>query len=153
MTGCECEVPKDKEDHQHPHRRPKSCVKCGKIIPEEWTSNDTTFEEFFQRLEEIYPGGPPSWFAVFKGICRARELRGREVFGHSHLARDNPGEAIEEAADGLLYAFFDILDSRRHREEEEWALALTAAHHFAQAYHALMLMHTGIPLPISDDEN
>ncbi len=54
---------------------------------------------------------------------------GIQRFGHRHLARDNSREAQEEAADLANYAMFEILRERRNGEQEEWALALTAARH------------------------
>ncbi len=144
---CGCEKPIETVDP----RWPGSCVRCGNRIEPRWTSNDATVAEFFDRLEECFPGETPAWVQIFRRHCEARELAGRDTFGYEFLARNNPAEGLEEAADGANYAFFDILQSRRDGDEEEWALALTAAYHFAHAYRALGLMHTGTPIPISDD--
>lgn len=146
---CECEVPRDKQSR--PGFQPEeSCVKCGKIIPADWTSNDQTVEEFFGRLRDTFPEAP-EWLDEYERFTRAREAWGREHFGHRHLSRDNPLDGMEEAADGALYAFFDILQDRRAGDEEEWGLALTAAKHFAEAYHALKMLRRREPVGMSAD--
>lgn len=94
--------------------------------------------------------GPPEWWQNFRIHCEARELAGRSRFRHSLLARNNPREGMEEAADGALYAFFDTLVSRRALEDEELDVALTAAYHFAKGWEALSHLHDGEPRPISD---
>ena len=151
MKGCNCEIPQNRDSR--PGFAPeRSCVKCGRIIPDEYTSCDETVIEFFDRLTDTFPGEQPAWFSMFMGLCMERERDGRTLYGHRHMGKDNASEGMEEAADGALYAFFTILRNRRDGNEEEWGLALTAAKHFAEAYQALRLLrdHTGSPA-LSDD--
>ena len=138
--GCECPEPLERLNRFNPSDPVKSCMKCGRIISREWTSNDDTLAEFFDRLKECWPADPPRWFASFRRSCEVRERRGRVEYKHRHLSQDNAVEAMEEAADGALYAFFCILQDRREGSEEEWITALTAAKYFAEAYHQMTAM-------------
>ena len=147
---CECREP---NPYQHPEKG-DTCVQCSGYISPRWTSNNQTVAAFFDRLEQsMFPvslDDLPDWWERFRMHCEARELAGRSRFRHSLCRRNNPGEGMEEAADGALYALFDCLVSRRAGEDEEIDIALTAAYHFAKAHEALSHLHDGDPRPISD---
>ena len=102
-------------------------------------SDDDSVKEFYDRLEEAtftlqdLMGEKPSAelrdFRVFRAQCEERERAGRGRWGDQYLARDNCTEATEEGADLANYNMFDILQARHYNEEEDWAIALTAARH------------------------
>lgn len=112
------------------------CERCGSYIDPEWVSSDATLNAFFDRLRESV-SEPAPWLEPLRQFCQARERAGRDEFGFAYLDRDNPREAIEEAADGANYAFFEVLRNRRKGEDEQIDVALLAAYHFGKAYHAL----------------
>lgn len=136
MTGlrwCACPVP---EPHGSPEK-PPFCVRCSFPLNPVWTSNDTNMSEFFDRLRDSFPGKAPDWFDGFRSQCMARERAGRTTFRMGYLGRDNTDEGCEEAADGALYAYLDLLKARRAGLPEEWDLVLTAAWHAAQLHHTM----------------
>ena len=126
----ECLCPKPVES---PNPRDLGCVKCGRVIAKEWTSNDTTMGRFFDRLASRWKI-PPEDFDSFRRHCLQRERQGRDIFGHSFLSRNNPKEAREEAVDFANYCVFDVLQSIRNGEDPEEDLALTAAWHIFLAW-------------------
>lgn len=139
MRFCSCEKP---VPATNPRAR-GACVKCGRAISEEWTSNDETVRAWFDRLarsmfpaidRSTIPMDPPEWFQAFRAECEARERAGRPIFGHEYLRRKNPVEAQEEAADAALYFFFDVLVARRNGDDEQVDLALTGAYHAAKMH-------------------
>lgn len=109
---------------------------CGKPLDPAWISSDKTVRGFFDRLAGTFPGPePPDDFVAFRRQCEARELAGRERFGHSSLAKNNCAEAMEEAADFANYMFFDVLRHLRDAgNDDDLALALTGALHAFWAY-------------------
>jgi hypothetical protein len=100
--------------------------------------------EFYDRLGEAMfplddllsdkPTSDLCEFREFRAQAEAREFAGREEFGRRYLSRDNCTDATEEAADLANYAMFDIAQARNFGQEEEWALALTAAKYAALAH-------------------
>lgn len=129
--SCTCRVPR-------PSPNPRSndaCVRCGRELDDAWRTSDETVSEFFDRLANAQVEDLES----FRLHCAQRELAGREEFGYVYLSRNNPVEAMEEAADGALYSYFDTLVARREGddtpERESWAYL--AASHFARAHYAL----------------
>jgi hypothetical protein len=132
--SCRCDEPKCKTNPRHL----KTCNKCGRNVSPTWDCTDENFNEFFDRLREALPGAIE--LDDFRKACADRERRGRHIFGHSYLVRDNIEEAVEEAADGANYAYFETLKNRRLGREDQIALALTAAQKFYEAYEALQLL-------------
>jgi hypothetical protein len=112
------------------------CVDCNALIDFEWTSTDATVAAFFDRLATTFPSWPavPQWFEAFRAQCEDRERAGRDEFGFRYLARDNAGEALEEAADGGIYHHLEILRKLRNGQAEDIDVHLQAAYHFAQAH-------------------
>lgn len=146
MRLCKCESP---YPYPAPHRA-HACASCGSLIPDEWRSNDATVKEFYDRLDEAIPFDPA--IQPLREQAEARELAGRETFGLRHLSRNNAVEATEEFADGAMYVVYEILNQRRRGEDEEWALALTAAYHAAKAHEAVRAMRTHRHQAISDSQ-
>lgn len=92
-------------------------------------------------METVFPGEPPDSFLNFRDQCEAREKAGRSVFGLAYLKRDNPREALEEAADAANYFMFDWLQNlQRTGGDEELDLVLTGA------WHAFKLHQTALEL-------
>lgn len=154
MRVCRCTKPAISPDP----RDEGICLRCLARPSEEWTSGDATVREFFDRLEEgcfplsvLNTTGPPDWFRAFRLHCEQRELAGRRKFGFSHLARANARECQEELADAALYLLFEILAARREQREEDWALALTAAKHAAEAWRDAENLRTHRREPISSN--
>lgn len=134
---CQCRKP---GDHPSPNRKGQ-CVRCALPFDPKWVSSDDTFNEFFARLRESLPVVGPE-FDSFLLQCKKRELAGRDTFGFEYLARDNVVEAYEEAADGCLYAYLDVLKTvREDGDDADIGFALTAAAAFFQAYSALVQLH------------
>jgi hypothetical protein len=79
------------------------------------------------------PGTDPG----FVEHCRARETRGRDVFGLLYLDRDNPREAMEEACDLAIYCYLHILRKRREGVEVDRTQVLEAAQLAAKAWSIL----------------
>ena len=127
MISCQCENPKLPVDP----RREGWCAHCLRRLDPKWLSESENGDGFFVRLEEaLFPGGEsPEAFTRFREHCEARHEAGKERFGLDYLTRENEREALEEAADLGNYMYFTLLQSRRAGEEEEWSLALEAAHH------------------------
>jgi len=123
-----CQGPNCREND----RRPGWCRRCGLKLDPRILSTDETLAAFQKEVAKL-PGVTP-------GILidsHRRERAGRKEFGLKYLGRCNPTEGLEEAADGLNYAFFDWLNDRRAGVEEIDSDLLDAAHHFALAYAAL----------------
>lgn len=144
LRECSCDVPRPYGAPQKAH----ACASCGYWINPAWTVNDKTMGEFWARLR----GAIPHETAVdlIYPHSDAREREGRRLYGLRYLGRDCAFEGMEEAADGPNYAAMELLRARRAKEDEEWALALTAAHHFALAYQALAAMRGHTHRPYSD---
>lgn len=52
------------------------------------------------------------------------------MFGIAYMSRNNPFEAMEEAADAANYFFFDVLQNRqRQNRDDDLDLVLTGAWH------------------------
>ena len=128
---CSCRIPED-----HGKFRPGYCRFCGGKISERWTSNDRTFNEFFDQLADL-PDVEPS----FIEHCRHRETAGRDEFGHAFLDRENCLEGLEEACDLGIYSRLHLLRMRREHKREHVELALEAARLAALAYAALARLH------------
>lgn len=157
MRECKCQVPNPSYSTVNNPNDHERCLRCGDYINPDWTSNDDTMGEFYDRLEEaIFPFGvlrapaPNNELSAFREFCDqaiVREIAGRKKFGHRMFGRDNPREAQEEAADLMNYMAFSLLKARREGDREEWALALTAAHHAFLAWQAAGALrghrHTG----------
>lgn len=134
---CPCPIPQ-------PSRNPRKlndCERCGLYVNPNLLRIDSQVAEFFDRLgESQFPYGPdgelmtPDWWNDFRSHCRLREWDGREKFGLDYLARDNPVEATEEAADLALYMLLDGLRAHRDGVDPEIDVALTCAWHAAQAH-------------------
>jgi hypothetical protein len=126
VSHCRCPKPSINE------RRPDFCRTCGVRHNPRTLSSDDTLAEFQTEVAQ-FPGVTP-------GILidsHRRERAGRREFGLRYLGRANCDEGLEEASDGLNYAFFDWLNDRRAGIEEIDPDLLDAAHHFALAYAAL----------------
>lgn len=137
MSVCQCRKPGNPSNP----RRSGSCVKCGKHFGPEWVSSDETFNQFFDRLRDSIPTVGPE-FDAFLLQCKQRELAGRDTFGYAYLDRDNVVEAYEEAVDGALYSFLDVLATiRDNGDDPDIGFALTAAASFYSAYRALVELH------------
>lgn len=80
----------------------------------------------------------PDWVA-FRRHCETREEVGRQTFGDAWKTRDNAAEGLEEAADGLMYAYFAAERARLEGDDYEAALqlAVIASRHFFLAHQAL----------------
>lgn len=133
--SCACEKPRELSDP----RREGTCGVCGKVFDSAWLSNDETVNAFFDRLAAgLFPGPPTADFESFRGHCEAREFAGRDTFGLAYLSRDNCSEALEEAVDLALYMHLDVLKHlREDGDDEDMALALTAAKHAFLAHKAV----------------
>ena len=133
LAECKCAVPK-------PKVRPGKadwCERCGYFIHPRWSCNSKTMGEFFDRLASALVTRDDTW-ARFRIDVEAREFAGRRRFGQSFQSRNNINEAMEEAADGALYACLDTLVARRAGDDEHSDLALAAALHFYRAYETLI---------------
>lgn len=139
MRECSCVLPVESVNP----RRPNTCAACGLRISPEWSSTDENTREFFRRLGEgLFPYNRQTgelmadkWYVEFQAHCERRERAGREIFGLAFHRRDNPLEAMEEAADGAIYMLLDTLKQRREgRGDEDIDVILTAAKHFALAH-------------------
>jgi hypothetical protein len=131
---CRCAEPR--EEITATGRRTGKCRSCLCQIEPHWTSSDRTFAFFYGELNRV-PGVSPNF--IRQALERERE--GRDHFGLRYLNRDlrnNPAEAMEEAADGGNYCFFEYLaEVREGGSSQPAADLLEAAHHFAKAYAAL----------------
>jgi hypothetical protein len=126
MSHCRCQSPRLNE------RRPEYCRTCGVRLNPRWLSNDETLAAFQTEVARL-PGVTP-------GILidsHRRERAGRVEFGLRYLGRDNDAEALEEYADGLIYAHLSRLNDIRAGIEELDPDLLDAAHHAALAYAAI----------------
>lgn len=131
---CECPIPED-----HGKFRPDYCRMCGGYIDPRWTSNDQTVRTFYTEVARL-----PGVTQEFLDQSFARELAGRDEFGHAFLDRHNEKEGREEGCDGGLYAHLRVLRARRERRPEHWELALQAAHLAAQLHSVFRQMdHLG----------
>ena len=126
MSHCRCEHPRENSS------RPGWCRRCGVGLSPEWLSNDANLAAFQAEVAKL-----PSVNAGILIDSHRRERAGRVEFGLKYLGRDNAAEGLEEAADGLNYAYFCWLNDRRAGTEEIDPDLLTAAHHFALAHQAL----------------
>ena len=108
------------------------CRRCGIRHFPASQSNDETFAEFFGMLADL-----PGFSSQSIRQAQERERLGRDEFGMKYLGRDNCGEGLEEAADGMNYAFFDWLNDRRQGINEIDTDLLEAVHHFSMAHAAL----------------
>jgi hypothetical protein len=94
----------------------------------EWLSSSEGLNAFLQLAGADY---------LTAAHCIQRERAGREEFGLAYLTRDNPAEAMEEAADGCIYAFLQVLCDVREGESEVDFDLLDAALHFSLAHQAM----------------
>ena len=145
MRECECELPVPRGKTANRPHDDHWCVKCSHYINPDWTSNDETVREFYDRLEEsIFPlaarTAPAATelllsFRNFRRQAEVREMAGRSKWSTTHhLTYDNAREATEEAADLANYMMFSLLSARRNGDPEETELALTAAQHAFEAW-------------------
>ena len=137
MSECRCAEPKPNDRDPLNRRSADYCRICQRQISREWTSNDKTLGWFLDGLAACIPARGEEW-QRFRIHCEARELAGRPRFKHQFLNRDNVAEGLEEAADGALYAHLDVLKAKRAGEDGDVDMALIAAHHFYEAYAALL---------------
>ena len=145
MRECRCDIPDPYVGHPNPAKADK-CRRCGCFVDPEYIRIDSHVAEFFDRLAEsqfhYYPEGhpkqgtlmTPDWWDDFREHCTVRELSGRDKFKLDYLARNNPIEACEEAADGALYMLLHGLRSLREGWADDTDVRLMAAYHFAQAH-------------------
>lgn len=135
MTECACRQPRVSPNS----RRNGTCVRCSGRLDPSWVSSDETLAAFLDHLASTIPGWPEAAgsFDAFRRQVQARERAGRETFGFAYLSRDNPAEGLEEAADLAIYAYLDTLKALREGEDDELALALTAARKAWEAHEAL----------------
>jgi hypothetical protein len=158
-VACVCAEPRDNINP----RFPGTCVKCSKkIVEPEYDSSDATLGAFFDRLaESSFPAYTatrerrhlPKWFLDFHRTCSGRERMGRKKFGHTYLRRNNPAEAMEEAADLAIYLFQETLRRRRLGEDEEADIALTGALHAAKGFETAQRMMTHTFRSISSEDS
>lgn len=160
MRECLCPEPSVAADDPS-----GKCRRCSSYLRPEVRTTPDTFEEFRQRLAEamFHPDtlygptapGPPPWFQRFVDECRERYEAGQSRFGYSefaYLTRDNAREGQDESTDGCNYAWFHLLRQRQALRDEDWALALTAARHFAEAHRLLEMLARDRHLTISDGD-
>jgi hypothetical protein len=126
MKYCRCDRPRLND------RRPDHCRRCGMRHAPNIQSTDETFAEFFGMLADL-----PGFSTQSIRQAQEREQAGRFSFGMEYIGRDNCGEGLEEAADGMNYAFFDWLNDRRKGIEDIDPDLLDAVHHFSLAHAAL----------------
>lgn len=127
MTECECPVPADHAD-AHPGFRDGWCRVCGGKLSDSWVATSDGLMEFLELARADYRSA---------AHCHTRELAGRAEFGFAYLSRNNPEEAQEEAADGQIYCYLEVLKDRRAGETDIDFDLLDAASHFALAHQAL----------------
>jgi hypothetical protein len=116
------------------------CLKCGRIIPAEWGSNniETLLDDFARAIVSDVEDAE-TWDA-FRRMAIAREAAGRDHFGYRFLDRDNALDGLEEAVDGANYALFDVIKARKTGEHIDESLALTAVYHAWKLFIALAHM-------------
>ena len=141
MKECRCERP---ARSPNPRNR-ENCVNCGLWLNPEWANSDPA--PLYDKLRwALFPTVadedlPPGWLA-FRAIAEHREEVGRGQFGFDYLARDNIGEAFEEAGDAPNYGWFRALQARRahsHAEAMEH-YAVLAAQKFYEGFEILRYM-------------
>jgi len=125
MNYCQCERPRA-------GRNPDFCGYCLIRHNPRIISTDRHMTEFLTELAK-QPG--PTAPAIRH--AQKRERSGRTEFGLSYIGRDNDLEALEEAGDGIAYAYLSWLNDRRAGTDDIDPNLLDAAHHFAQAHAAL----------------
>lgn len=101
------------------------------MISQDWTTTDHNFADFFYHLRRV--GASPD----FVDHCRKREAEGRKNHEHRFAGTDNPRKGQEQAADLAIYAWLTTLRERREGRREQTEIALSIAHHAAQAWQAL----------------
>ena len=126
MSFCRCEHPRQND------RRPEYCRKCGVRFDPRTLCSDENLAAFFARLVEL-----PGVEAKVLLQAQQRERAGRGEFGMKYLGRDNDAEALEEYADGLIYAHLSHLNDVRDGATEIDPNLIEAAHHAALAYAAI----------------
>lgn len=139
---CRCEAPAASPNP----RSAGTCNRCLGLLAPRWTSNAQTVSAFYARLAEALFGYGPDgelltepWFDAFVDQAKARELAGRDKFGHRYLTRDNRVEALEEWTDGSNYLFFDSLQElRAEGDDADIDLVLDVAYHAALAYRSTL---------------
>jgi hypothetical protein len=86
----------------------------------------------------LIAGRPIPDYQAIRDHAEAREFAGREKFGMRYLSRDNCSEALEEAADGLNYVWFEEHRLRRTAPDPDVsAWLMNAAYFFSMAHQAL----------------
>ncbi len=132
------------------------CVKCSKALAApECEPSVKNLGAFFERLaESSFPSYSvthdrqqiPTAFYNFYRECEGRMKAGNKMpeYKWRYLARNNPAESQEEAADLANYLFLETLRRRRLGEDEEADAALTGALHAYKAYEIAshLLTHT-----------
>lgn len=127
MRECGCDTPADHAD-THPGFRDGWCRHCGGVLADRWLSDTEDLTGFLNLAQADYQS---------VAHCQIRELAGRDQFGLAYLTRNNPAEAQEEAADGQIYCYLEVLKDRRSGESDVDFDLLDAARHFALAHQAL----------------
>ena len=159
LRDCHCQSPSVSPDPRNhdPVSRRSYCLRCSGYIRPECIASDETFNEFFTRLREslfdhklLSGPGPPAWYLAFENHCRQGAREGQDKFGLAYLTRSNSREGQEEGRDGGVYAWLHILQQRQQGEDEEWALALTAAYHAAKLHEAMVHLETRSHRAFSD---
>lgn len=158
MHECKCEEPRESPDP----RTEGNCVMCGRAIAgREWVSDDSNLGAFFNRLAEAsFPAycttgdkkQIPGLFFAFYRECSGRERAGRKKFGLEYLRRNNPQEAVEEAADLANYLYMEGLRRKRLEEDEEADALLTGAFYAYKAFEVCHRLSTHNWKSISEQE-